>query len=147
MLVFRICHKKWSKSLKASGVAARWNSTGKYVIYTASSRALACLENIVHRSGLGSNELFRTVVIEVPTDISIIEVDIKTLPKDWIKSNTSSFCRKYGDRWIAQSKSCILKVPSAIIPFEYNYLLNTLHPEFPKIIIHHFENFRFDVRL
>lgn len=63
MFIYRICHSKWASELKASGNPARWNSKGKYVIYAAQSRSLAYLENLVHRGGLGKNELFNIVVI------------------------------------------------------------------------------------
>ncbi len=147
MLVYRICNNKHSKSLKASGITGRWNSSGKYVIYTASSRALACLENVVHRSGEGYNALFKTVVIEIPEGLKITEVDTTKLPKDWTNSYKNQFCRKYGDEWIDGLKSCILKVPSAIIPFEHNYVINTIHQDFKLIKIHHVEEFKFDSRL
>ena len=62
MLVYRIVLEKYA-SLYASGVEGRWNSSGAKVLYTASSRALACLENVVHRSGEGLNDLFRTLVM------------------------------------------------------------------------------------
>jgi RES domain-containing protein len=53
MEVYRISLARWTTALTASGNAARWNSKGKFVIYTASSAALACLENVVYRSGEG----------------------------------------------------------------------------------------------
>lgn len=59
MLVYRIALVKFSDSLKASGRAARWNSNDIDVIYTASSRALACLENVVHRNQLGLSSNFK----------------------------------------------------------------------------------------
>ena len=58
MLVYRITKTMYADRLVASGGAARWNSRGQFVIYTAATRALACLENVVHRSGEGLTAIF-----------------------------------------------------------------------------------------
>ncbi|MDO8550419.1 MAG: RES family NAD+ phosphorylase [Ignavibacteria bacterium] len=147
MLIFRICLNKWAPELKASGQPARWNSKGKLVIYTAENRSLACLENLVHRSGLGNNELYKILVISIPDNIKINEVTKKQLPKNWREYSNYSLCQKIGDQWIDSLPSCILKVPSSIIPQEYNFLINTLHKEFERIRIDSQEDFNFDKRL
>ena len=51
MEIYRICLAKYASELVASGNPGRWNLRGQLVIYAAGSRALACLENVVHRSG------------------------------------------------------------------------------------------------
>ena len=73
MHVFRI--STFSK-LIASGNPARWNSKGNYVIYTSTNRALACLENIVHRSGEGLENKFKILTIEIPDIIKKIKIKI-----------------------------------------------------------------------
>ncbi|WP_461041930.1 RES family NAD+ phosphorylase [Spirosoma harenae] len=35
-----------------------------------------------------------------------------------------------GSSWYTNQESLLLKVPSAIIIYEYNYLINTEHPDF-----------------
>jgi RES domain-containing protein len=149
MEVFRITHKKWSNRLTASGLAARWNSTGIYVIYTAGSRALACLENVVHRASSGLKAPFITMIISIPDDIIIKELLLEDLPKDWSKSGEIAYnkCRPFGDNWIISLESAVLKVPSAIIPEDYNYLLNPTHPDFSKISILAEDSFTFDERI
>ena len=68
MEVYRICLAEYAKGLFASGARGRWNVKGSFVIYTAGSRALACLENVVHRSGEGLQSIFKVLVIHVPDD-------------------------------------------------------------------------------
>ena len=147
MLIFRICLDNWASELKASGLPARWNSKGKLVIYTAENRSLACLENLVHRGGLGDNRLFKILSIPIPVSIKINEVTQKQLPKDWQKYSNYSLCQKIGDQWIENLSSLILKVPSSIVPQEYNFLINPLHKEFERIKIVSVEDFIFDGRL
>ncbi len=147
MLVYRICLEKWSHKLVASGFAGRWNSKGRFVIYTASSRSLACLENLVHRSGEGLNEKFKVLTIEVPSKTKITEVSIEQLSKGWFEYSNYSNCRNIGDTWITKGDSLILKVPSAIIPEESNYLININHTDFKFISLKKVEDFRFDQRI
>ncbi|HSP86820.1 MAG TPA: RES family NAD+ phosphorylase [Ignavibacteriaceae bacterium] len=147
MLVYRICLAKWSSELKASGLPARWNSKGKYVIYSAENRSLACLENLVHRSGLGDNKLYKILVISIPDDIKINDVTQKQLSKNWREYSNYSLCQKIGDEWIDNLTSCLLRIPSSLIPQEYNYLINPKHKEFTRIKISSKEDFNFDKRL
>jgi RES domain-containing protein len=147
MLLFRICLNKWASSLNASGKPARWNSKGKSVIYTAQNRSLACLENLVHRSGIGKNELYKIVVIDVSGKIKIQEINIDQLPENWAEYPYNQECRELGDQWIDSLDTCLLKVPSSIIQQEYNYLINPVHKEFNDIKISSIEDFNFDRRL
>lgn len=146
MIVFRIVHEKWSNNLLASGNEARWNSEGNLVIYTSGSRALACLENFVHRSGETSRQLFKTMVIEIPDYIKMDEISTKQLPGDWHDRMNFSFTRSLGDAWLRSLTSAVLKIPSAIIREENNYLLNPMHKDFKKIKLKGREDFRFDPR-
>ncbi len=147
MEVYRITLKKWSKTLKASGFPGRWNSKGVFVIYTSSTRALTSLENLVHRSGEGLNKLFRTMEIKIPDDLKVKDIKQSQLSKNWYKYENYGECQKLGDKWIEESEYPVLKVPSAIIKMEHNYLLNPNHKQFQKIKINTIEDFQFDPRL
>jgi len=147
MEVYRITLKKWSKTLKASGFPGRWNSKGLFVIYTSSSRALASLENLVHRSGEGLNKEFRTLEIEIPNNLKVQEIKQSQLSKNWFNYENYSESQKLGNKWIEESKYPVLKVPSAIVKMEHNYLINPNHKQFQKIRIKSIEEFRFDPRL
>ncbi len=133
--------------LTASGYPARWNSKGTHIIYTASSRALACLENLVHRSGEGLNQQFRITEIYIPDGVSAEQVDLKKLPKGWHQMDNYHHCQKIGDQWIENGKSLLLEVPSSIIRDESNILINPHHPEFSKIEVQNITPFTFDERL
>ena len=147
MEVYRIVRERWSKKLQASGVAARWNSKGNFVIYTSSSRALACLENVVHRSGEGLSDIFRTMVIEIPVRIEMEEITLKKLPRDWSERINFSITQQIGDEWLRSKSTVVLKIPSAIVPEENNYLINVSHPNFKKIKLKRVETFQFDARI
>lgn len=147
MLVFRITLTKYANTLLASGRAARWNSNDVKVIYTSNSRALACLENVVHRSKLGLSTNFSVMEIDIPNSIAITEVYLKDLPKNWDQFNQMHQMQKIGDLWIEECKTVILKVPSSIIHDECNYLLNPNHLDYKKIKLVATRPFLFDDRI
>ncbi len=147
MLVYRICLAKYADDLFASGRRARWNSKEKFVIYTAASRALACLENVVHRSGEGLNDQFRVLVIEVPNDLAVEEIPAAELPAGWEKASSYARCQPLGDAWYERRSSAVLRVPSSIVPPEFNYVLHSRHPDFKRIRIVGREEFSFDARI
>lgn len=147
MLVYRITKAVYADRLVASGGAARWNSRGQFVIYTAATRALACLENVVHRSGEGLLANFRVMVIELPNLLTIETISPETLPINWFDFQQYDACQRLGEEWLRNGRSAIMKVPSAIIPNEWNFLLNPAHPDFARITLLRTEPFVFDPRI
>lgn len=147
MRVYRITRTQYAERLTASGGAARWNSRGQFVIYTAASRALACLENVVRRSGEGLNDLFRVMVIDIPDALPVAQIELGTLPANWSDFKQYGYCQQRGSDWLLRGTTAVLQVPSAIIPGEFNYLLNPAHPDFTQIRLTGIEPFRFDPRI
>lgn len=147
MIVYRITTAKWAGILSGSGYPARWNPKGVFVIYTASNRALACLENLVHRSGEGLNRQFKITEISVPDSSSSETINIYDLPGNWYETPHFSQCRQIGKTWIREGKSLLLRMPSAIVPDEHNVLINPNHPEFYTVSVQNIREFAFDKRL
>ncbi|MEN8201988.1 MAG: RES family NAD+ phosphorylase [Bacteroidota bacterium] len=149
MQVYRITHSKWSEELSASGYPARWNSAGIFVIYCAASRALACLENVVHMGAVDLGASFVIMIINIPDDIKIPGLKSGEFPEGWKVNGESGYeiCRPIGDKWARESASAVLKVPSAIVPGDSNYLINPGHPDFHRITIQSAEPFLFDTRI
>lgn len=147
MKVYRITLEPYSHRLYASGRIARWNSKGTFVIYSASSRALACLENVVHRGGEGLNGSFRTMTIEIPDGLPMSVIKPDELETSWKDYRKQVSTRILGDQWVRQCETPVLQVPSAIIPEEHNYLINPNHPQFAQIQLLKTDPFVFDGRL
>lgn len=152
MLVYRITKTNYADRLVASGGATRWNergpsSRGRFVIYTAATRALACLENVVHRSGEGLLANFRVMVIDVPDSLPVETISPELLPPDWFDFTQYATCQRIGGEWLRSGRSAVLKVPSAIIGNEWNYLINPAHPHFSRVSLRHTEPFVFDPRI
>lgn len=147
MEVFRITLSRYADKLFASGLAGRWNKEGEKVIYTASSRSLACLENLVHRRGQIKSTSYNTVVIFIPDEFPVQRVELNNLIDDWHQKIDAEECRQIGSTWYESKRTPVLSVPSAVIPFERNIVLNTSHPDFEQIKLIRKEPFYFDPRL
>ncbi|MBO0952526.1 RES family NAD+ phosphorylase [Fibrella forsythiae] len=56
--------------------------------------------------------------------------------------------QRLGSAWYVAQETLVLKVPSAVIPYEYNYLNNTEHPDFDQHVQPvHTEDYFWDDRL
>lgn len=151
MKIYRIGQTKYARDTRGSGIDGRWNSAGRYVIYFGGSLALSCLEKLVHTPGtsLYTGD-FSVTITEIPDRLSVKEVTLKELVKidlDWNKVINYPVTQSIGDAWLQSLETAVLKVPSAIIEMEYNYLVNPAHPDFSKIKVTAVSKFRFDNRL
>ncbi len=152
MRVFRIEREKYlTTSLSGIGAARtegfRWNSLNTYLVYSAESRALATLEVSVH---LDFNEDLPTdrfyVEIDIPDEIEIVELSIEQLPENWDSKPPILEKQFIGDDFAEQNNAAVLKVPSSIVPPEFNYLINPMHPDSSKIKVVSTQRLQFDSR-
>ena len=124
----------------------RWNSKGTPMIYTAGSISLAVLEMLVQLDS--HNVLPHYLLAEICFDTPLVEgITIDQLPKKWNEFPAPTELRAVGDTWVAECRSAVLRVPSAVVPSEWNYLLNPGHPDFARIEFHDSEAFAIDLRL
>jgi len=153
MIVFRIEREKYLDTA-LTGIGAsmsegyRWNSLNTRIVYTADTRALATLEISVHldlSEDLPSDRYY--VEIEIPDEIDIQEVMLEDLPDDWSSKPPTLTTQTIGDDFVNYNDSAILKVPSSIVPQEFNYLINPSHPDSTKIKILSVSKMMFDYRL
>ena len=74
------------------------------------------------------------VLIEATVPDSLITtVDLAALPSNWRQYPSPPESRVIGDAWLDAKRSAVLKVPSALVPVEYNYVMNPQHPDFALI--------------
>ncbi|WP_449438905.1 RES family NAD+ phosphorylase [Pedobacter steynii] len=149
MQLYRISLCKRATDMSGMGAklfGGRWNSVGISVLYMASNRALAALEVLAHLTNIQDPESFCIAVFDVP-DNSIEEVEKQLLPDDWNSYPSPSSLRKRGDAFAKANKALLLRVPSAIVEDEYNYILNVNHPLANKVKIIEVKPFLFDKRL
>jgi RES domain-containing protein len=87
------------------------------------------------------------MVIDVPDALRIETVAPETLPPNWFDFQQYSTCQQIGGEWLRSNRSAVLRVPSAIIPNEWNYLFNPAHPDFSSVRLVRTEPFAFDPRI
>jgi RES domain-containing protein len=148
MLLYRITRKKHAQALDGAGSrinGGRWNNIGTPCIYTSESRALAVLEYIVNMQ-----------LDEVPLDLVVISLKIANekeiykpakLPENWMNIKASDETKQLGTSILNQKEHLIIKIPSVIIPEEYNYLINPEHSHMKNLSIVNVAPFSFDTRL
>mgnify|MGYP006277350407 CR=1 FL=1 len=144
---YRVVKEKyWSSAFDGEGArlyGGRWNSKGVPVVYTSDSLALCSLEIFVH---LPSYRLLADYVY-VPLVFDSDLITVAHLDDGWDERPVSKVSQAIGDHWIKEGLSVVLKVPSAIMPDGYNYLVNIHHPDFKKIKTGKPQPLAFDPRL
>ena len=125
----------------------RWNHQGTAVVYLSESVALAALESFVHFGKAASNIALVTFRVEIPDDVAIKVLTAAALPSNWRSEPPSDATKQVGTDWVAEGSTPLLRVPSAIIPSESNYVLNPAHADFQKLVISNPEPFYFDPRI
>lgn len=129
----------------AKRAGGRWNSMGVRVVYTSATLSLALVETLVH---LPSGILPAYSAIPCDIDESFIEsLDPNELPPACKDYPPPHAVQAIGDSWVAEARSAALRVPSVIVPTEFNYVLNPVHPDFARIRIGTPLPFPFDARL
>ena len=124
----------------------RWNSVGLRAIYAAETYAGALLEVLVHSNLSQPPKNHRVVRILVPDKVTIETVPIDKV-RNWDAEDMIA-SRAFGDRWIQESRSAILRVPSVITNGrESNIVFNPEHSEFVLIRADDPEPVHWDARL
>lgn len=148
MIIYRISDCTYVNDLSGKGAAmygGRWNSKDTYVLYTAENHALALLEAVVHIGKVPANG-YCMATIEIPDDsIQVFQPD--KLPEDWQTNPPPNYLKVIGDHFIKAGKFLALKIPSAIMMEEHNFLLNPAHPAFKRVKILNQRAIRVDERL
>lgn len=133
----------------ARRTGGRWNSRGTRVVYLAKTISLAALEILVHLDDASLRTSYSFIPISFPAECVLApgKKGVATLPQNWSATPAPHPCARYGDEWAASGKSLILRVPSVIVPWESNFLLNPAHPDWDKAKIGKAQGFDFDPRL
>jgi RES domain-containing protein len=150
MFVYRIAKKEHSSLDGMGGLygPGRWHKKGNLVIYTSEHASLAAWEKIVHVASfenLPNNLLL--IKIEIPDRIEIQTVPQKVLVEGWDNFPFASETVNFGTSFLQKKEHLALKVPSVIIPEEYNIILNPGHPDIQDCRVVNATEFIFDMRI
>ncbi|WP_237217782.1 RES family NAD+ phosphorylase [Falsiroseomonas oryziterrae] len=134
-------HPVWDGA-GAAAHGGRWNPIGTPVIYAAGSLALAMLERLVQRRGFGA-----TLVVEAEVPDGLPVEDLLAAPPAAWRSLGSTAAVAAGARWLAEGRTALLRVPSAVVPREANYVVNPTHPDAARIRVGRPQPLDWDPRL
>ena len=130
------------------GASGRWHTEGRLIVYLADAPAGSLLERIVHMTDMVDDEFlpqfYQLLKIDVPDDLPIKQLNTLA-PAGW--KEQIEFTRGLGDAWLASKETPLARVPSAIAPRTWNYLLNPEHPDAKQVVVAEVIRERFDNRL
>ncbi|MBN8871500.1 MAG: RES family NAD+ phosphorylase [Rhodospirillales bacterium] len=133
----------------AERTGGRWNEAGTPVVYTSETQALACLETLVHLNAGGLPLNRYLVAITVPDDVwaSARTETAASLPVGWDAAPAGRASLRVGMAWLRSGASALLRVPSMIVPDEFNVLINPRHGESAGIRAVKVRKWMYDLRL
>jgi RES domain-containing protein len=135
--VYRLTRRKFAGKNPFDGEGSflfggRWSSVGTRLCYAATHRSLAILEYRAHiELALMPDDLV-IATLEIPDDIAVTPTP--ALPEDWKGYPAPASLRKIGDRFIAEARSAIMRIPSVLVPQENNVMLNPVHPDATRMV-------------
>jgi RES domain-containing protein len=129
----------------AARAGGRWNTPGVRVVYTSGSLSLALVEVLVH---LPAEILPAYSAVPVDFDDALVTALAPAkLPRSWKDNPPPPATQAIGADWVAAGTSAVLRVPSVVVPGEFNFVLNPAHRDFRRIVIGAAMPFPFDPRL
>ncbi|WP_395338289.1 RES family NAD+ phosphorylase [Ningiella sp. W23] len=147
--MFRLAVKKYCGLEGLGGLYGdgRWHTEGQPVLYTASSRSLAVLERFVHEESIDLPDLMM-VTVHIPDDLPFDQYTSAELPLNWDTTNAGNQTdtQDIGTAFLQKGHYGYMRVPSAIIPHEYNYIINPLHHSAMRISLIEKHPYRYDSR-
>ena len=127
--------------------SGRWHTRGHRVVYLAETPAGALIEALVHLE-LNETDLpdaYRLLKVNVPSNVKTEKCNPTVLGENWTAD--AQITRRVGDDWLRRRATPLLRVPSAVVPETWNWLLNPAHPQARRMGISWARRYEWDSRL
>jgi RES domain-containing protein len=147
MTIYRLTTGKFAHDISGQGAkiyGGRWNPVGIAVVYMSEFISLSILEILVRADKFTSPDTYTLLNIQIPEN-SVADIDLKKLKHGW--QEHIEYTRSIGEEFLKANQTLVLRVPSAIVPQEHNFLINPLHKDFKKVKIVGSELLELDKRL
>ena len=148
MQFYRLCKAAYHNDLDGVGASlggGRWNSVNQFMVYACEQRSLCLVESLAHLNSVKRLAPYSMMVLYAPDTIGIENFPVGQLAADW--PTNQDLTQRAGDGWLRSNRNPLLRVPSVIVPQEFNLLLNPRHPDRNLVRILEIEPFHFDPRL
>jgi RES domain-containing protein len=149
MIVYRISSNRYAKDLTGEGsrlYGGRWNHRLTACIYTSQSRALAVLEYTVNITADDIPRGLSMIALDIPDD-NILDISEPMLPGNWKETPATASTKDFGTRILKAMRYPVIKIPSTIIPQEFNFILNPFHSDSTAFVIIGIHDFVYDMRI
>lgn len=150
LTVWRLCAAKYGASAYSGEGAelygGRWSPPGLRLAYAAESRSLAVVEVLAHTDEADRLVNIAWVLVPAELPVALIEKPAR-FPESWRRYPHSPETQRVGAEWAQARRSPALRLPSVMVPGEFNYLLNPAHPDFKRVRLGKPQPFSFDPRL
>jgi RES domain-containing protein len=147
-LVYRITRAPFA-DLTGEGArlaGGRWNRPGRAAVYASGSRALALLETLMHVQAHRFPPDLVLLQVSIPDSVSRERWSPADLPDGWQEIGADAAVDR-GDAWLGEASAAVLRVPSVLVPQEWNAVLNPLHPDHDRIRVVDVSPLHIDPRL
>lgn len=148
--VWRVTHTDYaSDAFSGEGArlyGGRFNSEGRPAVYSSESLSLSLLEVLIQIEDRDYLQNLALFYADIPSRL-IWQPAPETLPDRWNRVPYGRDSQQFGDRWIKEENRPVLRVPSVVVPVEYNYVLNPSHLDFEKIKVTRATGVQLDERL
>ncbi|HMO62159.1 MAG TPA: RES family NAD+ phosphorylase [Ferruginibacter sp.] len=145
--MYRLATALYKDDLSGNGArifGGRWNARDVPVLYTTENISLALLEILVRADKYTIPDTYHLLRIKIP-DTEPVIISKEKLPAAW--KDDIMYTQWLGNEFVRASQALALKVPSAVVDEEHNFVLNTGHKDFSKVKITAASPFLFDRRL
>lgn len=117
------------------------------MVCTPEAASLTLVGNLLHLQVANLLDSFTLLSVDVPDEL-IQVIERESLPQNQAASEAPAALADIGDQWVRRGEAVALRIPSALSPVEYNFLLSPTYPEYANIISQAIPvDFRFDERL
>jgi RES domain-containing protein len=139
-------HDLSGKGAEKSG--GRWNRVGTPMVYCSTTRALACLETLVHlaKKPLPLNRYLVEIKMPESAWAAAVELEGSTLV-GWDAEPAGMTSLDWGTAWAAGGTTLLARVPSVVVPEEFNVLINPAHLDLVSLKAVKVRKWLYDARL
>jgi len=147
--IYRIAKRNFIEDLSGEGArlyGGRWNRKGHSMLYFSEHLSLSVLEILVHTVQQLITNDYWFLEVEIP-EKDIANIQLKDLPNNWRTNSFISETQDFGTNWLLQNKELAVRIPSAVLPFENNILVNPKNIRFSSLRVVRISKLNLDARL
>lgn len=147
MIAYRLATAQYADDLSGEGASiygGRWNPIGIKALYASQNISLCILEILARTRVKNTPADYQLITLEFPENL-LTNIKISELKMGWKKH--VEYTQWIGEEFLKDNKSLVMRVPSAIVEREHNFILNPLHKDFSKVKIKETEALDLDKRL